>query len=223
MATSIKTLNAPITLDFKLVFTSKSKPIVDLKQTVTIQQTQALTADSLSLIVENKFKEIIKRTNGNEWQHRFSWVASRKFPNLFKEMPPFAEDGGNDGWIPGYGIYCQCYGPFKPAGETKRINEFIKKMEEDSNKIMHSDWHSKEEVKTFCFVWNTQFDTRIDSRVLKHVNDTAVALMKKHGIKIDLITAETLALAFNTLSLEQQLEFIGCEWLTPYLDRIISK
>ena len=222
-----KVITQPVpALDVKSVLVS---PVtypkgVPFSYTVTTVRKPVLSAnpsiDELKKLVEDRFVDIIKETNGNEWQSKFSWIAARKFPGVFKEMPPFAEDGGNDGWLPGHGIYFQCYGPFKSARE--QIRDFIKKIFKDTPKII-KNWDDKEKVKEYHFVWNTKFDTSISVPLLKAVNDAFAALMKRYGIKIELITAETLLEAFRTLTFEQQLEFVNWDSLSGILTSLVKQ
>ena len=179
-----------------------------------VKRPKISTMSELHEAIQTRFVEIIKNTNGNEWQSKFSWIASRKFPGIFKEMPPFVEDGGNDGWIPGYGTYFQCYGPYKNASD--QINDFIKKMKKDTPKVL-KNWDDTDKVKEYHFVWNTKFDNSVSKHMLKLINDTCVALMKKYEIRIGLITSETLLSAFKTLSLNHQLEFVNWDSLADIL------
>jgi hypothetical protein len=219
-----------------LITTTESLPVIDVKSRLVSAVTYpkgvpfsyeisiiskpvlptSYTLSELHSILEEAFIALIKESNGNDWQARFSWIALRKFPGVFKEMPPYKEDKGNDGWLEKYGIYFQCYGPFKTAQE--QIKDFIKKIYKDTHKVIRG-WDNVDKVKEYHFVWNTKFSKSVDAQMLKDINGHFNALMKKYSIKIGLITAETLLIAFRTLTFNEQLEFLG--W-APLKDIIVA-
>ncbi|MBK7764479.1 MAG: hypothetical protein IPI46_14260 [Bacteroidetes bacterium] len=63
----------------------------------------------------------VHEKNGYEFQSLFS-VIMEKANSEFQRVRPYGKlgDGGNDGYIPSVGVYCQIYAPENPSDKVLR-------------------------------------------------------------------------------------------------------
>lgn len=99
-----------------------------------------------------EFKLKVYAASGNSYQDLFSAVMSYSLDD-FKQVRPFAGDGGNDGYVKSRGWYFQIYGPEILTSESSVTKTAREKIRADFIKLLEN-WDN---IKRYIFVFNDRF------------------------------------------------------------------
>lgn len=149
-----------------------------------------------------QFKDRVHRKNGSEFQSFFEDVMQKAFP-CFKKIRPYGNegDGGNDGYVPDQGVYCQVYAPKDPK---EKDADAAKKFRNNFNTLKEK-WNEISKIKVYNFVFNDKYSgSSIELETVKSELKT-----ENPDIEFNIFYAKDFEQIFERLDKEQlsSLEF----------------